>query len=390
MRCPALSRSGPSLASRSWLVSTLLLVGASTFADTVSGYVLHGDNGEPVGDVEVAFLTVAADGSFDEILRKRSDGEGRIVFSGPFLTPELTFVLVPVYRSIPYPTQRLRAGGQKQIILEVFEPGGAAAEVAIVAHHLFLVMATGSIEVSQFLEIENRGRATHSGSGKGQQRHVTRFELPAGLFNMQSLAGDLIPADGGFFDTQPLPPGNSTIAFSFQIDPDTFTGEYAHVPPYVTEQLSLYIQPADVALPPSFLDLGEVSIHERSYRRYHLDELAAAETVVVPLPVDRQWRWVMKWLAVCSALMPGLAMSFVGRSSKRVGVPGRRDWAQVGDIESTASRAELEQIRSDLLSQLVALPEQETLSRKQRARRDSLLRRAIAVYHLLDSDDASA
>ena len=164
---------------------------APVCGDTIDAYVVHGESGQPVGGTEVAFLVDR--GTPEEILRKRTDNGGRISFSGPFLTRDLAFILVPFYRGIPYPSARLRADSQKQIVLEVFDPGGERADLKIDNHRMVLTVSRETIEVAQFVEIENQGRATYTGSGDGKERRVTEFLLPAGLFGLRSLSGDLVP-----------------------------------------------------------------------------------------------------------------------------------------------------------------------------------------------------
>ena len=67
------------------LILELALSLTPVSGDTIEAYVVHGESGKPVGGIEVAFLI--DQGSPEEILRKRTDDEGRISFSGPFLTP---------------------------------------------------------------------------------------------------------------------------------------------------------------------------------------------------------------------------------------------------------------------------------------------------------------
>ena len=354
--------------------------------DTIEAYVVHGESGESLGGIEVAFLVDR--GSPEEILRKRTDRGGRISFSGPFLTRDLTFVLVPFYRGIPYPTARLQAGTQKQIVLEVFEPDGERADLKIDNHRMVLTVGSEQIEVAQFVEIENQGRGTYAGSGDGEERRVTEFLLPAGAFGLRSLSGDLKPAGANrFFDTQPLPPGHSTIAFSFELDRTTAGSAYRHHFPYPTKLIELYLSPAAVDLPAPFVDHGEVRIHERAYRRYLLRPEAGAARVDIPLEAPSPMGWMMKWLALGGALVTALLAAGVSRG---LHVPEetaslRQQAARSAGIDPQATRDDLERIRTQLLTKLASYPRGD-LSREDRARREDLMRRAEAVYQLLEGD----
>ncbi len=354
--------------------------------DTIEAYVVHGESGESLGGIEVAFLVVRA--SPEEILRKRTDGGGRISFSGPFLTRDLTFILVPFYRGIPYPTARLQAGTQKQIVLEVFEPDGERADLKIDNHRMVLTVGSEKIEVAQFVEIENQGRGTYAGSGDGEKRRVTEFLLPAGAFGLRSLSGDLKPGEANrFFDTQPLPPGHSTIAFSFELDRTTAGSRYRHHFLYPTKLLELYLSPAAIDLPSPFVDRGEVRIHERAYRRYLLRPEAGAAVVDIPLAAHSPKGWMMKWLALGGALVTALLAAGVSRGLQ---VPEetaslREQTALSAGIDPQASREELERIRTQLLTKLASYPRGD-LASDEHARRKGLMRRAEAVYQLLEED----
>ena len=359
---------------------------APASGDTIEAYVLHGESGQPVGGTEVAFLVDR--GTPEEILRKRTDNGGRISFSGPFLTRDLTFILVPFFRGIPYPSTRLRADTQKQIVLEVFDPDGERADLKIDNHRVVLTVSRETIEVAQFVEIENQGRATYTGSGDGKERRVTEFLLPAGVFGLRSLSGDLVPGEANrFHDTQPLPPGRSTVAFSFGLDRTTAGSRYRHHFLYPTGLLELYLSPPTIDLPAPFIDRGEVPIHERPYRWYLLQPEAGAAVADIPLPAHRPKGWMMKWLALGGSLM---TLLFAAGASRVLRVPGETEYwreqlARSAGVDPRATREDLEQVRIQLIKKLASCP-QSDLAGDERASRDDLMRRAEAVYQLLDGE----
>lgn len=354
--------------------------------DTIEAYVVHGESGVYLGGIEVAFLVDR--GTPEEILRKRTDSGGRISFSGPFLTPDLTFMLVPFYRGIPYPTARLRAGIQKQVVLEVFEPDGEIADLKIDNLRMVLTVGPEKIEVAQFVEIENQGVGTYTGTGDGKERRVTEFLLPPGTFGLRSLSGDLVPGEANrFFDTQPLPPGRSTVAFSFSLDRRTAGSRYRHHFIYPTGLLELYLSPATIDLQAPFIDRGEVPIHERPYRWYLLRPEAGAAVVDIPLPAHLPKGWIMKWVALGGALVTVL---LAAGASRVLRVPeetafSREQLARSAGVDPRATREDLEGVRLQLLKTLASFPERE-LAGGERARRDDLMRRAEAVYQLLEGE----
>ena len=55
---------------------------------------------------------------------------------------------------------------------------------------------------------------------------MAEFALPPELFNLQGHSGLMHQAEPGrFFDNQPLPPGQSQLSFSFELDARQFDGE---------------------------------------------------------------------------------------------------------------------------------------------------------------------
>lgn len=363
----------------------LALLGAPyrAYADTVQGYVVNPGTGNRVPNISVAFL-LSQGGQLNEVLRKNTDAEGRFSFSGPFITGSLAFVLVAHYQDMPFPSSELRVGNQQEIILEVFDAGGSADQISISTNQLFLVLGENGVEVTQAALMENRGNQAFAGRSQGQERQVTEFALPDGAFNLQSFSGHVDQAtDTQAFDTQPLPPGSTQIAFSFQIDPAQLDGEYRHRVLYPTAALEAFVFPATLAPEPPFVDLGEIPIQGKTYRRMRAENLSAGQELRIPVPTPRALGWVLKWAALGIA---GLAM--VGGA-----VVATRHPAPLAGPTTPAKqdRNTLEAQRQALLQELARLDD--TYQSRQRdphyrTQRARLLDQALALYRLLDVQDA--
>ena len=342
-------------------------------AETVRGYVVNPVSGAPVDNAEIAFFT-SQDGQVSEILRKPADAQGRFAFSGPFLKPDLRFVLVALYQGIPYPSSELQVGAQKEIILEVYEPTTADEEIRLASHTLFLSLRSGELEVAQFVQADNQGEKTYVGQLEGTARRVTEFALPTGVFE---LAGNLNPADDNrFFDNRPLPPGLSQITFNFRLDPRQLDDGYAHQVLYPTDQLEVYLQPATAESSSPFEDLGTVDLHVEQYRRLRLENLQRGQTVLIPLSLPPQpLRWILKWIALGTvALTPFLTLA------QR---PAPTD-LQRPDTET------LQEQRRELIQQLAQLDDAyaDRLDEHRYLReRERLMGETLAVYHQLESLD---
>ena len=172
------------------LLSLLVFCPFRLHADTVQGYVLNPATGSRVGNSSVAFM-LSQGGQLNEVLRKTTDAEGHFAFSGPFITGDLSFVLVAYYQDLPFPSAELKVGAQKEIILEVYDAKGSRDQLALTAHQIFLMLGEHGLEVTQAAQMENRGDQAYAGQGQGQERRVTEFSLPAGAFNLQSFSGNL-------------------------------------------------------------------------------------------------------------------------------------------------------------------------------------------------------
>jgi hypothetical protein len=366
------------------LLALALLAGAHRLrADTVQGYVINPATGARVADASVAFL-LSQNGQLSEVLRKDTDAEGRFSFSGPFITADLSFVLVAHYQGLPFPSSELRAGAQKEVILEVYEAKGSRDQLSIAAHQLFLMLGENGMEVVQMVQMENRGDQAYAGHGQGQERRVAEFSLPPGSFNLQGFSGDLIQvSDTQVFDTQPLPPGSTQIAFSCQVDPSQLDGEYLHRVLYPTAVLEAFVFPATLAPEPPFADLGEQPIQGKVYRRMRAENLSTGQELHIPVPVPRALGWVLKWAALGAVGLAALAAALAARPAPRADLPAPAPEAQ--------HRQALEEQRRALLLQLAQLDDacQDRPDHRYRTQRARLLDQTLALYRLLDAQDDS-
>ncbi|MEW6750909.1 MAG: carboxypeptidase-like regulatory domain-containing protein [Candidatus Latescibacterota bacterium] len=360
------------------LVGLAALLGraAALGADTVEGYVVHGGTGERVPGVEVAFYT-DQDGDPREVLRKTTDGEGTFAFAGPFLEPGLTFRLAAFYGGVSHLSTPLRVAGQQAVILEVFEAAPDDRAIRIGSHSLFLSVRGQVVEVAHVVRVDNTGGQTYAGQEVDGQRRVTHFLLPGGLFGLQSHTGDLVAAPASvFYDTQPLPPGQTQIAFSFTLDARELGHGYVHQVAYPTGRLEVFLQPAAFVPPAPFADLGLVELGGGQYRRVEVADLEPGRRLVVPLPLAPSWRWGVKWVALGVALLAaGLPLVLARRQTPAPQAP---------------ASAVLERRREELLLQLARL-DQAHAGREEdagyQAQRARLLEETMRVTVLMEGQD---
>lgn len=362
------------------LLSTVLLASAELAADTVQGYVLNPLTETRVANAQVTFF-IEQDGQLNEILRKESDAQGRFAFSGPFLTADVRFVLAASYRDALYPTSTLGVGEYNQVILEVYEPTTSDAQIRIAQHDLVINLGAASINVGHLVQVENRGDSTYVGRGQGQERRVTEFALPTDLFNLRDQDGGLAQANPGqFFDNRPLPPGTSQVGFSFELDPRQLDEGYLYTATYATDVVNVLIQPSDIQVSPPFTDLGEVAFHDQKYRHLQLTRVQSGQSTLIPLPLARPTRWLLKWVALSGALLSALLVLFIIR------LPA----APRNAAALAAEDDMLQRQQDDLLGQLARLDDAYSDRPEQRSYLDErarLMDQTLTVYLLLEERD---
>jgi len=347
-------------------------------ADEVSGYVVNPNTDARSGGIEVAFY-ISQDGQVSEMMRKTADEQGRFSFAGPLLTAGTPFALAAFYKDVTYFSSTLEVGAQKQIILEVYEPTSDGSEIRIGSHHVFLVIEEGTIEVVHLAQTYNGQERAYVGSGQGGERRVTEFQLPTGVFNLQSHSGHMHQADDTtFFDNQPLLPGYSQLSFSFNLDPEQLEDGYLHNVVYPTDRLELFVQPSTLEIGGPLADLGVVDLHGRQYRRLQMTELQAGQQVNISLPLGAPLRWVLKWAALGFGLVASLgALLLWGRNNNRN-----------NGADSPISTPDLQSHRQRILNEIAHLDQEHTADRDDPSYRDArrrLLDQALDLTRLLEA-----
>jgi len=360
------------------VLAGLVLDGAALWADSVRGYVVNPVTGTRVGGVEVAFYLQQGP-RLEEVLRQTTDAQGRFEFSGPFLNADLSFALAAFYQGVPHYTATLELGAQKELILEVYESTRADPHLRIVAHHLFLSLTGTQLDVAHLVQIDNLEDKTYIGQGEEDPQQVTEFALPPGVFNLQSHSGSLIQAGSTrFFDTQPLLPGRSQITFTFSLDPQQLDKGYVHRVRYPTDHLEIFLQPSTLQPGAPFEDLGVADLHGSQYRRLRLTELERGQRVLIPLPLDRPRRWMLKWAALGTVLLSGILALVLSRG------------LTASSPESVPDPGALRQYRRQLLEQLARLDDAyvgRADDRRYRNERARLVEQSLAVSRLLEGRD---
>jgi hypothetical protein len=218
-----------------WLVALLLVTGGWTFAPQSKGIVVTGQviNGSSGGEVPVGLpvtlqafsesgqeqavvytTTVAVDGSFRFDSVAAAEGG--------------TLVARAVYRDIVYTSDAVALGpGQQEASLHivVYETTERQPDIHITQFHMFLNRVDDRLRVGEYYLIGAAGDRTWMGRENPDtgRRTTLAFALPEGAqglwFSGPGLGERFVEWEGGFADTQPIPPGAmaSDVFFSYEI-----------------------------------------------------------------------------------------------------------------------------------------------------------------------------
>ncbi len=350
-------------------------------ADTIQGYVLHGATQEPMADVEIGFLIGAEEGAMSPMASTVSSRDGRFEFSGPFLRTGTQFALSAEYGGISYPSSLLVVGDQDEIIVEVYDVGGNAADLRISSHNIFLGLRDQILEVAQLVQANNSGSQTYAGRQFGDHQRGLEFQIPEAMTGLVAHTGELIRLSATrLFDTQSLPPGASQVAFTFQVPAESFDGSYVHEILYPTQSLDFFIQPVSVELGSPFHDHGVVDLHGQQYRHYRAQDLPVGQRLAIELPFSQPMRWALRWALL--ALVPAVILGLLAVARRPVTL-AQIPLDKVG-VDSSQPRSE----RQHILKQLAQVQQERAQTQGEAAieldrKYQTLMQQAREIYRHL-------
>ena len=270
-------------------------------ASSIRGYVVKGP--KRVSGVEVAIYMNQAE-QITEIARKTSDVNGEFIFRAPFMKPGIPFALTAFYQGIPYQSSTLEVAAQEEIIIEVFDTTSVDKHLRIDTHHIFLSVNESAVDVVQLIQMQNEKVQTFAGTMKDGFRHVSKFVLDENLFDLQNFSGHFHQTnENTFFDSQPLPPGETQLSFSFKLNANKLNNGYNHDVIYPTARLEIFVQPTTIEVSNKWEDLGLIDLHGSTYRRILKRNLASGDSMFVKLPLPLELRSLLKWSALAACII---------------------------------------------------------------------------------------
>lgn len=185
----------------------------------VLGQVTNGTPGETVPADLAVTLSVFTGMEAGETYSTTLAADGSFRFDLPAPEGEANLLAQVLYQGVTYVSEfGALEPGQTEVALpvSVYETTEDPSTVLVTQLHVFLVVAGGQLQVSEYLLLSNTGERTYVGTldpATGERTTLT-FALPDGVeslsFDGPGLGTRFVEQEGGFADTWPIPPGTAT------------------------------------------------------------------------------------------------------------------------------------------------------------------------------------
>ena len=270
----------------------------------------------------------------------QTDAQGRVRFEGLSTGAGYTYTMYIKFQETIYQSNVIAfAPGATQAAVNVTVRAGAtdSGGLRIGQHHLIIDLdpAGRALSVIEFYVITNTGVLTVAGTADlnaGGKPVSFRAPLPPGAVvdsvENRQLGVDVFQAANSLLSASPLPPGESTLIFSYQLTIDHATQTLAIGAPLTTTALNVLVAPRIALRSTRLLSEGPVAAGSRNFQLYSARDLAAGSSIAVELsglpapliPLD-----VLKWapLAAASVALAG-TLFFVLRRKNDNAPPSRQ------------------------------------------------------------------
>jgi hypothetical protein len=301
------------------LLAVLLLAppAAARAQGRLEGAVLHGQDGEPVADLEVVLTRLATDEEAT-LATTRTDSDGRFAFDDVDTDHELQ--VVTTYDGATYRSPAPPAGGVEPTTLEieVFD-GTDAADDVVIASWVVWVDQHHGVAVQHDLQVENRGERTYLGEapdGNGARAVIAVPLAPEAtalrfLGRFTQCCATMRGTD--YVHTSALPPGPAAGTLRYTVAAlDALT-----LPAALPVESFTMMVPRGVTVVSGELTLsGEIESRGTTYDVYTADGLDRGEVLEVGfrgLAVRDTPAWLLAAAAGAALALAGVAGVWVRR-----------------------------------------------------------------------------
>lgn len=197
--------------------STVLAAGEGVIAGQV---VNKTQGGSLTGVLEVTLTTYVNDKVASE-QKVTTDSAGKFEFKGLSIDPSNTYFVKTGFQDAEYSSGKInfKADSPSQTVeLAVYDSTISDENMQISNGHMVVFVDQGELQVMEVWKFINMGVKTYIGTRGKTARATLKFTLPQGASSVSPGEG-FAPetADNGIVDTSAIPPGVTTVSFSYII-----------------------------------------------------------------------------------------------------------------------------------------------------------------------------
>lgn len=247
------------------------------------GRVVDGTNDEPVADVEIT-LTIGSTNSTEVKQRTvTTDGQGRYAFEGLRTGSQRFYALDAVYeggffagRPVTLPSDTTEPP-VIETTLRVWPTTTDPATILMRRNDLFVVQDRDGAAIIESVTIVNPSSRAYIGrGGGGEDSSSLGFALPeqAQKSTLQILDSDvdvprLIDTDFGFGITSAIPPGQTSLTFTYRVEGTGGNIDLSRRALYAIAEMSVYAAPPfEIRSNRLNATDDELELEERTYRKW--------------------------------------------------------------------------------------------------------------------------
>ena len=346
--------------------------------------VTNRTTGETLADQEVAVLRhVDEMGETEAYASGMTDRDGHYVFDKLPLDGA-HYVVGTRHLDVQYTSDHLvleEGTPSHETALDVFEASPSDEDIQVSALHLIIEVNQDVLNIREIVIVRNSGNKTYTPEGHEGGIALT---LPTAAFGLQPVTLGVENTDHGLRYTQPVPPGESQIFFTYSVDRKAIGDMLTKRMEYDTGRVQVFLLPSTQTVTGSNLTTDGVrQIGDKSYMTLsNTVGLSKGMSIGLELPSVLIWQDLMKW-GVISLVVLMVIAGFV--AILKAEPPADEHETKPEEPERTPEEIEqAEQEFDQLLYSIADLDDQyeagEVEDKSYRRRRKILKRRALRLH----------
>jgi len=252
---------------------------------------------EALGNQEVEVLRHLDEmGEPEVVVSRMTDGNGRYVFDKLPLDGA-HYVVGTRYLGIPYTTGHLTLDAETpthETEIDVFETSPSDEAIEVSALHVIIDVSADLLDVTEIVIVRNTDNKTFAPEGHDNGIALT---LPPAAFGLQPVTPGVENTDHGVRYTQPLPPGESQLFFSYRVDRKAIDDVLTKRLEYETGRVQVFVLPSTQTVSGTNLTTDGVrEIGDRSYMTLsNTVGMSPGMSIGIELPSVPRWQDYLKW-----------------------------------------------------------------------------------------------